>query len=80
MKTKLLLTIATLGFLASPVVNYAQAPAMGTTVDFVLFSSVGAVSNNGISQLTGNVGTNNGSSTFFGNVNGGMHDNDGVSA
>jgi hypothetical protein len=80
MKNKLLFTIASLGLLAIPVINYAQAPAMGTTSDFVLFSSVGAVSNNGISQLTGNVGTNNGSSTFFGNVNGQMHDNDGASA
>ncbi|MEO8147910.1 MAG: ice-binding family protein, partial [Bacteroidia bacterium] len=34
----------------------------------------------GISQVTGNVGTNNGSSTAFGNVNGQMHDADGVSA
>jgi len=59
-----------------PFINYAQAPNMGTTVDFVLFSSDGAVSNTGITHLTGNVGTNNGSSTGFGNVDGQMHDND----
>jgi len=46
----------------------------------VLFSTDGAVSNSGISHLTGNVGTNNGSSTAFGNVNGIMHDADGASA
>jgi hypothetical protein len=57
----------------------AQAPALGTASGFALFSSNGAVSNTGLSQLTGNVGTNNGLSTAFGNVNGVMHDNDGAS-
>lgn len=80
MKTKLLLSISAIALLTFPNVNFAQAPAMGSTADFVLFTSGGAVTNSGISQLTGNVGTNSGSSTFFGNVNGGMHDNDGVSA
>lgn len=56
------------------------APTLGTVADFVLFSTNGSVSNNGISQITGNVGTNNGSSTAFGNVNGVMHDNNIVSA
>lgn len=58
----------------------AQAPSLGTAADFVLFSANGAVSNTGITHLTGNVGTNNGSSTAFGNVNGQMHDQDGVTA
>lgn len=48
-------------------------------MNFILFTSDGAVSNTGISQLTGKVGTNYGSSTGFGNVNGGMHDGDAVS-
>lgn len=60
--------------------NFAQAPNLGTAANFVLFSTDGAVSNTGITHLTGNVGTNNGSSTGFGNVNGVMHDADGVSA
>lgn len=60
--------------------TYAQAPNLGSAADFVLFSTNGAVTNSGTSQLTGNVGTNNGSSTFFGNVNGGMHDADGISS
>ena len=78
MKTKLLIatSLALLAFQAS---DFAQAPALGTTADFVLFSSIGPVTNTGISQYTGNVGTNNGSSTGFGNVNGVMHDNDGAS-
>jgi len=66
-----------------PLIQFAQAPPMGTAADFVLFSSVGAVSNVGtykyLTHLTGNVGTNSGSSTNFGNVNGVMHDGDGAS-
>lgn len=57
-------------------VSFAQAPNLGTAANFVLFTTNGAVSNSGISQITGNVGTNNGSSTAFGNVNGVMHDGD----
>jgi hypothetical protein len=79
MKKKLRNILASL-LLLVPVLNYAQAPPLGTAANFVLFSTNGAVSNSGISQLTGNVGTNNGSSTAFGNVNGGMHDGDGTSA
>ncbi|MDD4150325.1 MAG: ice-binding family protein, partial [Bacteroidales bacterium] len=48
------------------------APNLGIASDFVLFTTVGAVSNTGISQITGNVGTNNGAVTGFGNVNGVM--------
>jgi len=58
----------------------AQAPDLGVAADFVLFSSAGAVTNTGITQLTGNVGTNGGSSTGFGNVNGTMHDGGPTSA
>ncbi len=60
--------------------SFGQAPNLGTAANFELFTSVGAVTNTGISQITGNVGTNSGSSTGFGNVNGVMHDNDGASA
>lgn len=58
----------------------AQAPVLGSASSFALFSSNGAVSNTGLSQITGNVGTNNGSSTNFGNVDGVMHDSDGTTA
>jgi len=80
MKNILLLFTTVIALLAFPKVNYGQAPSLGTAADFVLFSTDGAVSNTGISHLTGNVGTNNGLSTAFGNVNGVMHDNDGASA
>ncbi len=59
---------------------FAQAPDLGTAASFVLFSSNGAVGNTGLSHLTGNVGTNNGAVTGFGNVNGMMHNSDGVTA
>ncbi len=81
MKNKLLLGLATaISLFTATNRSSAQAPALGTTVNFELFTTVGAVSNTGISQITGNVGTNSGSSTNFGNVNGVMHDNDGASA
>ncbi|MEO6671661.1 MAG: ice-binding family protein [Ferruginibacter sp.] len=52
----------------------AQTPVMGSTAGYVLFTSTGAVTNTGISQITGNVGTNTtgGAITGFGNVNGNL--------
>lgn len=58
----------------------AQAPVLGTASNFAIFSSNGAVSNTGQSHITGNVGTNNGSSTNFGNVDGVMNDANGATA
>ena len=81
MKKNLLYIFLTLiTVLNFPKANHAQAPTLGTTADFVLFSTVGAVSNTGITHLTGHVGTNSGSSTGFGNVDGVMHDQDPASA
>src|ERR1035437_4300992 len=80
MKTKLLITLSAVFLFLMPNANFGQTINLGTAANFVLFSTNGSVSNTGISQLTGNVGTNNGSSTGFGNVNGVMHDNDGSSA
>ncbi|MEL1245272.1 ice-binding family protein [Flavobacterium sp. DGU11] len=75
---KTLLILFGFALLAFPNYSFCQAPVLGTTANFALFSSNGAVSNNGLSHITGNVGTNNGSSTAFGNVNGVMHANDGA--
>ena len=80
MKTLLWNSIIAFILLMFPTMNYAQAPTLGTAANFVLFSTVGAVTNSGISHVTGNVGTNSGSSTGFGNVNGVMDDNNGPSA
>ena len=79
MVSKLLSALAVIGLFLMPNVTFAQAPNLGTAANFVLFTSVGAVTNTGVTHLTGNVGSNAGSSTGFGNVNGGMHDGDGVS-
>lgn len=54
----------------------AQAPVLGSAETFVLFTGTGAVTNTGISQITGNVGTNSGAISGFGNVNGVMHTSD----
>jgi hypothetical protein len=83
MKTRLLKTLAAGVLMLMPTFTFAQAPPLGSAADFVIFSSVGAVTNVGtykyLTHLTGNVGTNSGSSTNFGNVNGSMHDGDGAS-
>ena len=80
MKIFIPILISALSFLAIPETINAQAPTLGTCSQFELFTSGGAISNTGISHVTGNVGSNAGSSTGFGNVNGSMHDNDGTSA
>ena len=86
MKTTLRLLIIAVVLLAFPKIDFGQAPNLGTAANFVLFTTVGAVTNVGttdpakyLTHLTGNVGSNSGSSTGFGNVNGVMHDGDGAS-
>lgn len=83
MKSKLVLIIVIAISLFFPKVNFGQAPVMGTADEFVIFTSVGAVTNSGLpylTRLTGNVGTNSGSSTGFGNVDGDMCDGNPQSA
>ena len=78
MKSKLVLlvTIVTLLF---PNVNFGQAPDLGSAANFVIFTSNGAVTNTGMSQNTGDIGSNSDSITGFGNINGMMHIGDGES-
>ena len=80
MKINLLYAFSFLATLMLSTSANAQAPSLGAAESFALFSSNGAVSNTGSSHITGNVGTQNGSSTAFGNVDGVMHDQDGSSA
>lgn len=80
MKTKLHYVVIAMSLLLFPIVNYSQAPALGTAADFILFSTDGPVDMTSINHLTGNVGTNNGTSTNFENINGQVHDADGTSA
>ena len=58
----------------------AQAPSLGSVDKFVLFTTTGAVSNSGLSHITGNVGTGTGMVTGFGNVDGVMHNTNGTTA
>lgn len=60
--------------------GFSTNPSLGTAGDFVIFTTVGGLTNTGHTLLTGNVGTNNGAVGGFGNVNGGMHNADGVTA
>lgn len=70
MKHKLLFTSAFAALLTIPQLVLAQAPVLGSTTDYVLFSSAGAVGNTAISHVTGNIGTNAGAISSFGNVDG----------
>src|ERR1700734_1598101 len=80
MNNKLRYALIAIVLFLMPNLTYAQAPDLGSAANFVLFSSVGAVTNSSPSLLTGNVGSNGGSSTGFGNVNGVMDNDNGVSA
>jgi hypothetical protein len=81
MKSELVLIIVTAITLSSlPNISWAQTPNLGTAAYYALFSTVGAVGNTGISQITGNIGTNSGAITGFGNVNGVMHTADAATA
>ena len=80
MKNKLIQTASLLGLLLFSAQSLAQAPPLGSAADFVLFTTVGAVGNTGISHITGNVGTNSGAITGFGNVNGVMNSGNGTTA
>ncbi len=80
MAKKLLLFVTTTVLFLFPGITYSQAPQLGSAASFVLFSSNGAVSNVGLSHITGNVGANIGAVTGFGNVNGVMHTSDAASA
>jgi hypothetical protein len=41
-------------------------PSLGTAADFSIFSSIGAITNVGVSTIEGNIGTNQGAVTGFG--------------
>jgi hypothetical protein len=81
MKWTFLLTMVTMvTTFFIPSINFAQAPPLGSTAKFVIFTTTGAVGNTVFSQITGDVGTNNGATTGFGNVNGVMQSGNGATA
>ena len=53
-------------------------PNLGTAANFVLFTTTGAVSSTGISQITGNVGSGTGAISGFGTLNGLIYNSDAV--
>ena len=79
MKTNLLNKVIVLSLFFFQNAFFGQTINLGTASNFVLFTSVGAVTNTGTSHLTGNVGSNSGSSIGFGNVNGVMNNTNGAS-
>ncbi len=80
MKNKLLNLLAVVAMLLITQSGYSANPSLGAAGDFILFSTNGGIVNVGTTLLTGKVGTNNGAISGFGNVNGGMHNADGVTA
>jgi hypothetical protein len=65
-----------------PKIIFSQAPNLGATSSFVLFTAAGAFSNDGASVATGDIGTNVGAFTGFppGIVIGQIHVADAVTA
>ncbi|TXF75090.1 DUF3494 domain-containing protein [Chryseobacterium sp.] len=76
---KFLLLLATFAIICFSPLTYGQI-SLGTAANFALFTTTGAVTNVGTSQITGDVGSNNGAVTNFGNVDGVMHNADGATA
>ena len=71
MKNNLLGIIVTVVIIISfPLLNFGQAPDLGTAANFVLFTTTGAVGSTGVSNITGNVGSGAGAITGFGGLNG----------
>jgi len=65
MGTKLLYTLTVAILFLMPTVNFGQAPNLGTTSGFALFTASGAFGNSGASSITGNIGSNSESVTGF---------------
>jgi len=49
-----------------PLKTYAQLPNLGTAINFALFTAIGALNNVQTSDITGDIGTNNGTVSDFG--------------
>jgi len=50
----------------SPNICFTQLPNLGTAINFAVFTTIGALGNTATSNITGNIGTNNGAITGFG--------------
>ena len=65
MKTKLLSALLLCALFLIPSVGFGQAPNLGATSSFALFTAAGSLDNTGASMVTGDVGTNVGAFTGF---------------
>jgi hypothetical protein len=65
MKSKLLLFITAIALVSFPKVSFGQVPVLGTTSAFALFTAVGAFSNTGATNVTGDIGSNSATVTGF---------------
>jgi len=65
MKRKLLGTLLLFVLFLIPNASFGQAPNLGVTSSFALFTAVGSLDNTGATMVTGNVGTNVGAFTGF---------------
>jgi len=52
--------------LLRPFLSFGQAPNLGSTSSFALFSAVGAFNNSGLTTITGDIGTNVGAFNIMG--------------
>jgi len=82
MKTLILNALTAVVLFLMPNMSFGQAPDLGTTSSFALFTAVGAFDNTGFSVVTGDVGTDVGAFNGFppGMVLGEIHVADPVSA
>lgn len=82
MKTKFVKLLAMAIVLSLPNTQFGQSPNLGAATSFAIFTSVGAVSNGGATQIIGDLGTDLGAFTGFppGIIYGQIHIADGVSA
>ncbi len=82
MKTVLQCAFVAVMLFLLPNVNFGQAPNLGTTSGFALFTAAGAINNTGVSLITGDIGTNVGAFNGFppGIIIGAIHVADPVSA
>ena len=82
LKTSLLNALTVLTLLLIPLLSIGQAPNLGASSSFALFTAAGAFTNNGASQVKGDIGTNVGAFTGFppGTVIGAVHLADPITA
>ncbi len=82
MRTILPNALTVIALLLIPLLTFGQAPNLGASSSFALFTAAGAFSNNGASQVKGDIGTNVGAYTGFppGIVIGAVHLADPITA